>query len=196
MAALITPPSRPAPAPSTSRTSTGKLTNSSGQASIGGRARAPSAPAANASAARRHPKASTTAWAAGEASVATLGGQSVSAARRGVRLGERAWRGGFAFGAAVTTLGGPLAPHRAIFAAVDADFLHAARIGIKDFDLEPARTRHQLAANRHPSHLDHQIAPQRIDFVGHFANVEIRPDGGGDLVEAGARIGEERAIGL
>src|SRR5437588_1658041 len=60
-AAEITPPSRPADAPSISHTATGKVMNSSGKALTGASASADAAPAMNAMAARRHPQESTTA---------------------------------------------------------------------------------------------------------------------------------------
>ena len=57
----ITPPSRPADAPSISQTATGKVTNSTGKALTGASASAETAPATNAIAARRQPQESTTA---------------------------------------------------------------------------------------------------------------------------------------
>src|SRR3954451_3734971 len=56
MAAAGTPPQRPAPAPSISQTTTGKLTNSTGQALNGAIASADSAPATSAMAARFQPQ--------------------------------------------------------------------------------------------------------------------------------------------
>ena len=61
MAAPITPPSRPADAPSISQTATGNVRNSTGQALTGASASTETAPAMNAMAARRQPQESTTA---------------------------------------------------------------------------------------------------------------------------------------
>jgi hypothetical protein len=51
----MTPPRRPADAPSISHTATGRVTNNTGHALNGASARTDTAPAQNAIAARRHP---------------------------------------------------------------------------------------------------------------------------------------------
>ena len=79
---------------------------------------------------------------------------------------------------------------------IDPQLLDAARIGVEHLDLERAGARHQLAAHRHAADAGGDVAGERIHLVGDLADVEVRPDGGGDVLELGARVGQERAVGL
>ncbi len=112
--------------------------------------------------------------------------------RRRRRRNRRAGR----FGRAVAAAAVAVALDRAILAAVDADLLDPARIGIQHLDLEAGRAWHQFAAQRQPADLRHQIAADGIDLLGCLADVEGDADRGGDVVEARARVGDERAVGL
>ena len=81
-------------------------------------------------------------------------------------------------------------------AAVDPHPLDPARIGIEHLDFErPGPGTSSPRTGRRPI-WRHQIAAERVDFVRRLADVEFRADDGGDVFEAGARIGEERAVGL
>ena len=53
-----------------------------------------------------------------------------------------------------------------------------------------------LAAQRQASDLRHQIAGERVDLFGRIADVECDADGGGDVVETRASIGDERSVEL
>ena len=81
-------------------------------------------------------------------------------------------------------------------AAMDFHLFHAARIGVEHFDLERARARHQFAAHRHAAGLGDEIAAERIDVLERFADIEARADHRDHFLELGARIGDERAVGL
>ena len=77
-----------------------------------------------------------------------------------------------------------------LLAAIDSDFLDAARIGIEYLELKPAGTRHQFAAHRHAPDAFDDIAAERIDVLTGFADVEFRTDRGHDFFQIGAAIGE------
>jgi hypothetical protein len=59
-----------------------------------------------------------------------------------------------------------------------------------------AGARHQLAAHRHAPDAGGDVAGERIHLIGDLADVEIRPDRGGDVLELGAGIGQEGTVGL
>ena len=99
-------------------------------------------------------------------------------------------------GRAVAAAAVAVALDRAVLAAMDADLLDPARIGIQHLDLESGGPGHQLAAQRQAADLRHQIAAERVDLLGGVADVERDADRGGDVVEARARIGDERAVEL
>src|SRR5271154_239489 len=84
----------------------------------------------------------------------------------------------------------------AFLAGADAQPLDAARIGIEHFDFKIAGPGNDFAAHRQPSDMGHEIAAQRLDFLAGFAGDEILADHGADVVEAGARVGDEGVIRL
>ena len=79
---------------------------------------------------------------------------------------------------------------------MDADLLYPARVGIQHLDLESGRAGHQLAAQRQAADLRHQIAAEGIDSLGSVADVEGDADRGGDVTEAGPRVGDKRTVEL
>jgi hypothetical protein len=90
----------------------------------------------------------------------------------------------------------PMAQVRAILVRADAHALDAARVGIEHFDLEIARPGDDFAAHRQAADLRHQIAAERIDIFTRFAGVEFLAHHGLNVLKAGTRIGDERAIRL
>ena len=78
----------------------------------------------------------------------------------------------------------------------DAQPLDAPRIGIEHFDLEIAGAGNDFAAHRQAADMGHEIAAQRFDFLAGLAGDEILADHGADVVEAGARVGDEGIVRL
>ena len=78
----------------------------------------------------------------------------------------------------------------------DAQPLDAPRIGIEHLDLEIAGTGNDFAAHRQPADMGDEIAAERLDFLAGFAGDEILADHGADVVEAGARVGDEGIVRL
>ena len=85
---------------------------------------------------------------------------------------------------------------RAFLAGGDAQPLDAPRIGIEHFDFEIAGTGNDFAAHRQAADMGDEIAAQRLDFFAGFAGDEILADHGADVVEAGARVGDEGIVRL
>src|SRR5262245_7959882 len=80
--------------------------------------------------------------------------------------------------------------------AVDPKLLYAPGVGVEDFELERAGAGHQLAAHRHATDSRRNIAGKRIHLFGHLADVEFGADDGAEVIQAGASVCEERAVGL
>ena len=74
--------------------------------------------------------------------------------------------------------------------------LDAARIGIEHLDLEIAGTGNHFAAHRQASDMGDEIAAERLDFLAGFAGDEFLADHRADVLEAGARVGDEAVVGL
>src|SRR5665811_1339846 len=51
-----------------------------------------------------------------------------------------------------------------------------------------------LTANRQAADMGHEIAPQGLDFFSGFASDEVLADHRADVVETGARIGDEGIV--
>ena len=66
----------------------------------------------------------------------------------------------------------------------------------EDFSLKRFRARHQFAANGHMAGLGHEVTPERIDFPRDVADVELAADRGAHIIEAGAAVGQKRAVAL
>src|SRR6202044_1742615 len=90
-----------------------------------------------------------------------------------------------------TRRGGP-----AVLAAVNPGPLDPARIGIEHFGLERLRSGHQFAAHRNMAGADDQITAEGVDLLCGVTDVELIADDGADVVEAGAAVGEKRAVAL
>ena len=88
-----------------------------------------------------------------------------------------------------------MAQVRAILARSDAHALDAARIGVKNLDLEFAGAGNDFAAHRKAADLRDEIAAERIDVFASFAGIERLADHGPDVIERRARVGDERAVG-
>src|SRR6185436_19336621 len=79
---------------------------------------------------------------------------------------------------------------------VDPHALHAARIGIKHFDLEGRGTRNDLAATRYTAGQGDDVAVERVDILRGLAEIKLRTHHRHHVLEAGARICNEGAVRL
>ena len=74
---------------------------------------------------------------------------------------------------------------------MDAQPLHPARVGVQHLELELVRTGDELASRRHAAGERHDEPADGIDLLGQFADREVDAERLGDLLEAGARVGDE-----
>ena len=84
----------------------------------------------------------------------------------------------------------------AFLAGCDAQALDPARIGIEHLDFEIAGAGNDFAAHRQPPDMGDKVSAQRFHFLAGFAGHKILADHGADVVEAGARVGDEGIIRL
>ena len=79
----------------------------------------------------------------------------------------------------------------------DLQLLDAPGIGVEHLDLEAAGAGHELAAHRHAADPRRDVAGERVDFLGHLvADLEFGSDDQRNVFEVGARVGQERTVGL
>src|SRR5271163_83489 len=83
-----------------------------------------------------------------------------------------------------------------ILAEIDFDALDPPWIGIEHFGLERLRPGHQFAAHRYVAGFGHQITAERVDFVGHLADIVFFADRRAHVFKTGAAIGKKRAVAL
>ena len=83
-----------------------------------------------------------------------------------------------------------------IEAAVDLQLLYPTRIGVEDFDLERTGARDELAPHRHAADPGRDVSGERVHLLRDFAHVKFATDDRCDVLQAGAGIGQERAVGL
>src|SRR5262249_44675272 len=83
-----------------------------------------------------------------------------------------------------------------IKSAVNSELLHAARIGIEDFEFERAGSWHEFAAYGHATDPRRHVAGKSINLLRDVAHIEFATDGRSDVLETGASVREERAVGL